>query len=217
MDLYRAEEDYLKVIYELTLERNKDIVKTNEVTELLGFTDQSVNEMIRKLESKSFVKFIPYKGVSLTKKGEINALKLIRAHRIWEVFLITKLSYDWKAVHNEAEKLEHASSDELIEQMYQFLGRPNYCQHGNPIPNKDGVMMQVHTKRLTDFKEGSILTVKRVLDNYSLLNFIDEIGLSLEDKLLIELVDKNNGYVKVKLGDIVKHIPYLMAKQIFGE
>lgn len=215
--LYRAEEDYLKVIYELTLERSKQIVKTNEVTELLGFTDQSVNEMIKKLEQKSLVKFIPYKGVSLTTKGEKNALNLIRAHRVWEVFLITKLGFNWKEVHEEAEKLEHASSDEMIESLYLFLGAPKYCQHGNPIPDGKGKMKKVHTKSLIDQKEGSIFTIKRVLDNYSLLTFLDEINLKLNDEVLVELVDKANGFVKIIINEKIKHIPYLMAKQIFGE
>lgn len=215
--MYRAEEDYLKVVYELTIERDKPLVKLNEVSYSLGFTDQSVNEMIKKLNKKGLVKFIPYKGVSLTKKGIEEAVRLIRAHRVWEVFLITKLNYDWKAVHKEAEKLEHASSDDLIEDLYQFLGRPNYCQHGNPIPDINGVMDEVYTMSLAESDNNVYFQVKRVLDNYELLNFLDEVRINLDDILLIENIDEVNGVVKIIDEGTLKHLPYLIAKQIFGE
>ena len=93
--LNRAEEDYIKTIYELTIQKDVRIVKTNQISEYFSYTDQSVNEMNKKLNNKKLFKFIPYKGISLTSKGKKEAIRMIRAHRIWEVFLTDKLGFSW--------------------------------------------------------------------------------------------------------------------------
>ena len=88
------------------------------------------------MKVKKYVSFIPYKGISLTKKGVEIAITLVRKHRIWEVFLTKKLNFLWSDVHADAEMLEHAASDKVIDELYKYLGEPKYCQHGNPIPDK---------------------------------------------------------------------------------
>ncbi|MFA6801742.1 MAG: metal-dependent transcriptional regulator, partial [Acholeplasmataceae bacterium] len=180
--MYRAEEDYLKTIYELTIQRKQDIVKTNEISDTFGFTDQSVNEMIKKLVHKKLVKFIPYKGVHLTKPGIKEAIRLLRAHRIWEVFLTNQLGYGWDEVDEDAEKLEHASSEALIRKLEIMLDYPQYCQHGNPIPSQEGEIAPFSTISLNELKEKTSFIMTRVLDHKALLQFLNEEKIILNKK-----------------------------------
>lgn len=192
--MYRSEEDYLKKIYELSIESSRNIVKTSELAEELGFTDQSINEKIKQLVAKDLVVFEPYKGVSLTKKGSSEALRMVRAHRIWEVFLANSLGYSWSDVHDKAEDLEHASSIELINRLYLFLDSPAYCLHGNPIPNLKGKMARIADISIADLQTGTEFTLQRVIDNKSLLLFLEENDIKLYDHFLIE---ENNEFTSI--------------------
>ena len=165
----RAEEDYIKAIYELTVEEEVSMIKSNELSERFSYSDQSVNEMIKKLELKHLVSFIPYKGISLTPKGKKVAIRMVRSHRIWEVFLTEKLGFSWENVHEDAEMLEHATSDTVLEKLYHYLGEPRYCQHGNPIPNFKDVTQKSYTFMLSDIQENEWFELKRVLDHKELL------------------------------------------------
>jgi DtxR family transcriptional regulator, Mn-dependent transcriptional regulator len=212
----RAEEDYIKTIYELTVEKRQSLIKSNELSERLGFSDQSVNEMVKKLETKGLVSFIPYKGISLTSKGKKVAIRMIRSHRIWEVFLTSKLGFSWENVHEDAEKLEHATSDQVLDKLYQYLGEPKYCQHGNPIPDFEGHMEPLKSVAIEDMEVGSVFEISRVLDFKELLVHLNEQNIKLYDQY--EIVDKDNfsGIVKLKAGDSIKIISSKIAKMIFG-
>jgi len=212
----RAEEDYIKSIYELTFEKNKTLIKANDLAERFGYSDQSVNEMIKKLESKQLVNFIPYKGISLTPKGKKVAIRMIRAHRIWEVFLTTKLGYSWESVHDDAERLEHATSDEVIEKLYQFLGEPKFCQHGNPIPDLKGKMELPETHTLFDAKVNDIFEITRVLDHKDLLLYLNDIKLSLYGRMTIMDKDTLNEIVTVKYNNKTHKIGFKTATMLFG-
>ncbi len=196
--MHRAEEDYIKTIYELTVQRKQDIVKTNEISDTFGFTDQSVNEMIKKLVTKKLVKFIPYKGVQLTKNGIKEATRLIRFHRIWEVFLTDKLSYAWEDVHEDAERLEHASSETLINKLDELLGYPKYCQHGNPIPDASGHVSTFSSLSIFDLEENDTFKIKRVLDHKELLNFLNAHHMHLNKTYVLKLKDVFNGIIIIK-------------------
>lgn len=215
--LNKAEEDYLKIIYELAIKSGFMLVKTNEISNYFGYSDQSVNEMIKKLEHKKLLTFMPYKGIQLTKKGEAEALRMIRLHRIWEVFLADKLGLSWENVHEDAEKLEHATSDVVLNKMYQFLGEPDYCQHGNPIPNDKGKMMPVSQLNLFDCEKGTLFLITRVLDDKHLLVYLNENGLSLNQEISITKKDDINGII------VVRHLHNMItlsahtAKMIFGK
>ncbi len=196
--MHRAEEDYIKTIYELTVQRKQDIVKTNEISDTFGFTDQSVNEMIKKLVTKKLVKFIPYKGVQLTKNGIKEATRLIRFHRIWEVFLTDKLSYAWEDVHEDAERLEHASSETLINKLDELLGYPKYCQHGNPIPDAAGHVSAFSSLSIFELEENDTFKIKRVLDHKELLNFLNAHHMHLNKTYVLKLKDVFNGIIIIK-------------------
>ncbi len=212
----RAEEDYIKSIYELTFEKNKTLIKTTDLADRFGYTDQSVNEMIKKLESKHLVNFIPYKGISLTPKGKKVAIRMIRAHRIWEVFLTSKLGYSWESVHEDAERLEHATSDEVIEKLYHFLGEPKFCQHGNPIPDLKGKMELPETHSLFESQINDVFEMTRVLDHKDLLIYLNEIQLPLYGKIRIIEKDHLNEILSFTYNNSIYRIGYKIAKMIFG-
>jgi len=194
----RAEEDYIKTIYELTVEKKVALIKSNDIADRFGFTDQSVNEMIKKLEKKHLVSFVPYKGISLTKKGKDVAIRMIRAHRIWEVFLTEKLGFSWENVHEDAEMLEHATSPEVLEKLYHFLGQPDYCQHGNPIPDIHGKMKDPVVFALSDAKPNQVFELLRVIDHKDLLIYLNQYHLKLHDRFVILERDDFNGVLKIE-------------------
>lgn len=213
----RAEEDYIKSIYELTIERKQSLIKSNELTDRLGFTDQSVNEMIKKLVQKHLVNFIPYKGISLTKKGKDVAIRMVRAHRIWEVFLTEKLGFSWENVHDAAEKLEHATPNDVLEKLYQYLQEPKYCQHGNPIPDFSGVSAEVATLSLLDAKPKDQFQLLRVLDHKDLLTYLNEQKIALDQ--IFEIIDKDifNGMIVYKYLNETKMMTFKTASMLFGK
>lgn|SRR5690554_658886 len=212
--MHRSEEDYLKAIYELTINTNSKIIKSSDLADELGFTIQSVNEKIKRLDEKGYVKFVPYKGVSLTKKGLDESIRMIRTHRIWEVFLIEKLGYDWHQVHDIAENLEHAADDELIERIFNFIGRPTYCVHGNPIPTFNGNVSLIYKKSLIEFDIGNKFTLKRVFDNKRLLIALNNLGIKMQDTF--EIVSKNSDFITLVKDSNKYELTIKQAKQLFG-
>lgn len=214
----RSEEDYIKTIYELQINNNVELVKNVDIAESMGFTDQSVNEMIKKLALKDLVEFIPYKGVKLTELGNKQAIRLIRAHRVWEVFLMEHLNYSWQEVHEQAEFLEHSGNDELIDRLFNYLGKPKYCGHGNPIPTYDGLITNIYTKSLFDTSINEEFILKRVLDNVDLLKYLDHENISINDTLLVTYKDNFSGYIKIinKLTNTEYIITNKISKMLFG-
>lgn len=213
----RAEEDYIKALYELTVERDRKMVKTSELAYQFGFTDQTVNEMIRKLKNKKLVNFIPYKGVSLTKDGLDIAIKMIRAHRLWEVFLTQKLGFNWSDVHENAEMLEHVSNNQILDKLYEFLGEPKYCQHGNPIPSVDGKVKPISITPLIDLKKGDKFKLVRVLDKKDLLHYLDTLNINLYDSFEVVNIDDFLQTITLKNNEIQYDINYHIASMLFVE
>lgn len=215
--MHRAEEDYIKYIYKLTIEANKDIVKNNDLSELLGYTSQSVNEMVNRLAKKKLLDFIPYKGVKLTKKGIEEAKRLVRNHSLWEVFLVNKLGYSWEDVHKEAEKLEHAGLNELIERLYNYLDKPDYCVHGNAIPKLDGSIATTYNLSLDTTITNDLFIIKRVIDHPKLLKYLRDHNLELNKVLKIIDKDEFNGFLTVSLEKEQIDIPFVVAEKIYGQ
>ncbi len=195
----RAEEDYLKQLYELSVNTQTKRVKSADLANALGHTAQSVNEMLKRLAEKKHVNYMPYRGVTLTKKGRATAVRMIRAHRLWEVFLSEKLGLSWEALHEEAEKLEHATSDVVLDKLNTYLAEPKTCIHGNPIPDADGHVEQGATLTLAKTEPGHVFVVQRVEDHAPLLSYLRERRIALGDRL--EVVGHES------LGDtlVVKH------------
>jgi len=187
--LNKSLEDYLKNIY--SIQHTSGKVTTSILAEKLNISASAVSDMISKLSKTGYIKNIPYKGFELTRKGEAIALNLVRKHRIWEVFLVEQLNYPWENVHNEAENLEHASSDELISRLEKFLKYPKYDPHGHPIPDKEG---KIHADKIIPAAElniGDSGIIKQVSDESSeLLIYLTKAGLKLNDE--IKVIEKIN-------------------------
>ncbi len=129
-------EDYLKVIFELEPVKEGGIVGTNQIAEALGFAPPSVSGMIRRLADLELIEYERYRGVRLTRAGRRAALRTIRRHRVIEAYLTIALGYADDEVHDEAERIEHAASDHLIDRMAAAIGDPAVDPHGAPIPSR---------------------------------------------------------------------------------
>ena len=185
----KSEEDYLKCLYHL--QQGKKNVSTNEIANYLSMKPSSVSDMLKKLAEKKCVNYLKYKGSSLTKKGKLIALSVIRKHRLWETFLVNKLGFSWSKVHNIAEQLEHVNSEELIDKLDHFLAYPQIDPHGDPIPQKNGTIAELNQKLLSELKhgeEGIITGIKK--GTPSLLNFLDMKNIKLGDQIqLISILE----------------------------
>lgn len=188
MKLSFAEENYLKAIYHLS-EGGKYEVSTNAIAEVLKTKAASVSDMIRKLNDKGAIHYQKYQGVNISDDGKIAALQVIRKHRLWEVFLVEKLKFNWDEVHEIAEQLEHIKSPLLIKRLDEFLGFPKLDPHGDPIPDENGEFKEkpkVALSQTSINQSGIIVAVK---DTSSLfLQYIDKLGAYLGAK--VKVLDK---------------------------
>ncbi|MFU8806125.1 MAG: metal-dependent transcriptional regulator, partial [Bradymonadaceae bacterium] len=158
-------ENYLKAIFHLQSELPENRVKTKELAETLEISLPSVTSMLKSLGDDGLVEYVPYKGARLTPRGRKVALKVIRNHRLIEVFLVRTLGYTWDEVHAEAERLEHAISDKLADRIDDFLARPRFDPHGDPIPRSDGTLPAEPLVSLTQMQPGQCGVLRRVGTN----------------------------------------------------
>ncbi len=171
-----TEENYLKAIYHLS-DGGQQTVLTNALAEAMNTKAASVTDMIKKLSQKDLIQYEKYYGVQVTAKGKAEALSIIRKHRLWETFLVSKLGFRWDEVHDVAEQLEHIQSQHLIERLDEFLGFPQVDPHGDPIPDGNGKLRtppNVALDKVAVGYEGSILAVKS--SDPQLLQYLDKIG-----------------------------------------
>ena len=147
-----AADDYLKAIYHLGREGTP--VSTSAIARKLGLSEASVTGMIRKLAAKKLLRYTPYHGVRLSPAGEATAIRMVRKHRLWELFLVEHLKFGWSEVHDHAEKLEHATDDELERRLFEMLGHPARDPHGDPIPGDNGGVKETVRVRLSAMVSG---------------------------------------------------------------
>ncbi len=133
-------ENYLKAILQISIRDQGDWVATGQLATSLQVSPGTVTSMLKSLAEAGLVEYRPYEGVKLTAQGRTLALRMLRRHRLIELFLVKTLNITWDQVHEEAENMEHAVSDELIDRIDEFLGRPETDPHGDPIPSADGAM-----------------------------------------------------------------------------
>ncbi len=169
-------EDYLKAVYEL--ERAGDAAATNTLAQRLGVAPASVSGMVRRLAEQGLLAYERYRGVRLTERGRRAALRTLRRHRVIEAYLATALGYPWDRVHAEAERLEHAASDELIDRMAHALGEPTVDPHGAPIPTREGAVDETRHATLADLAAGTDARVVQVSDDDpALLRYLAELRI----------------------------------------
>ncbi len=181
-----TEENYLKAIYKLSLNGTQG-VSTNAIADELSTKPSSVTDMIKKLAEKKLVSYQKYQGVNLTKKGRDIAISIIRNHRLWEVFLVEKLNFKWDEVHDLAEELEHINTHKLTERLDEFLDFPKFDPHGDPIPDKNGNIIQHKDITLSDLKIGEKAVVVGVKEHSkSYLNYLEQLQLVLGAEVQIQ-------------------------------
>ena len=181
-----TEENYLKAIYKLSLNGTQG-VSTNAIADELSTKPSSVTDMIKKLADKKLVSYQKYQGVNLTKKGRDIAVSIIRNHRLWEVFLVEKLNFKWDEVHDLAEELEHINTHKLTERLDEFLDFPKFDPHGDPIPDKNGNIIQHKDITLSDLKIGEKAVVVGVKEHSkSYLNYLEQLQLVLGAEVQIK-------------------------------
>jgi DtxR family Mn-dependent transcriptional regulator len=160
--LSRSVEDYLKAIYGLS--GCSESVSTSAIADALDIQPASVTGMVKRMAEWGLLEHLPYKGVVLTEPGTREALRVLRRHRILETYLCERLGFSWDDVHDEAERLEHAASDHLIEQMATALGSPSHDPHGSPIPTPSGDIEDTVLSTLADARPGARLVIRSVRD-----------------------------------------------------
>ena len=174
--LTRSVEDYLKAIYRLSPPGRT--ASTSEIAQRLELAPASVSGMVKRLSEQGLLEHVPYKGVQLTAEGRRAALRMLRRHRLIEAYLVAFLGYTWDTVHEEAERLEHAVSDTMIERMAAVLGNPTVDPHGDPIPTRDGDIEEVASVPLSDVPAGARVEVRQVEESQpERLRYIASVGL----------------------------------------
>ena len=192
-------EDYIKTIY--SLESDGQAASTKRIAQRLKVKMASVTGMIKHLASEGLVKHKPYYGVRLTDRGRQLAVRTIRRHRLLELFLVKTLGMTWDQVDEDAEVLEHAVSDRLIERIYEHLGRPEFDPHGSPIPDETGAMPSQEGVSLDQYPAGQRGAVLRVSDRDSeFLRYLTTLGLKIGSRFRLTANDSMGGLVTLKLG-----------------
>jgi len=157
-------ENYLKQIMVESLHSGDAEVSMGRVAECLGVTAGTATTMVKSMEAKGLVEYRPRKGVQLTESGHKVGMSMLRRHRLLETFLVETLSLDWGEIHDEAEELEHAISEKVLEKLDQFLGRPTHDPHGDPIPTRSGTMPKASSRTLLDCVDGDQVRIESIQD-----------------------------------------------------
>lgn len=206
-------EDYLKLILELGGDKNK--ISNKQIVSGLNVSAASVSEMMAKLVKEGLVEHYPYQGAQLTEDGLQKASALIRKHRLWEVFLVKHLNYSWNAVHNDAEVLEHVTSEELTSRLETFLDYPRFCPHGGMIPPKEGIVSEKERHTLSNFPVGTKIRIARVLDERELLDYLVSLDLNINDEYVIENIAAYEGPILIRNTEKELSVSYKAASTIF--
>lgn len=215
-------EDYLKIIFELGGTTKK--VSNKQISQSLDIAAGSVTEMFSKLVEDGLAIHTPYAGISLTDDGVELAEQLVRKHRLWETFLVDKLDYKLSEVHQDAEQLEHVTSEKLTNSLADFLGNPEHCPHGGVIPTADGEHREYSHIQLSELADGAIATVDRFSDNRDLLTYLDQIDFDLGDKIkvlsqapfegpiTVQLLSENNGEEQREISFKASHYVFVVPE-----
>ena len=195
-------ENYVKMIYQICNSGRETCASTGELATALNISPGSVTSMLKTLHETGLAKYKPYEGVQLTPSGETLALRVLRRHRLIELFLVKTLDLSWDEVHEEAENMEHAVSDLLVDRIDQYLGLPPTDPHGDPIPRPDGTLPNQSHSALSDSKVGTPLSVARMNDqDTDFLQFAEKHGLMIGAKIKILEHNKLADSLTIKTND----------------
>lgn len=209
----RAVEDYVKQIYKLTQAGRR--ATTKSLAQRMKLGQGTVSGMMKQLAQRGLVVHQPYYGATLTNAGHDLAMRMIRRHRLLELFLVKTLNLGWDQVDDDAERLEHAVSDELVDHIDAMLGHPNVDPHGAPIPDRRGKMKEQDYRALSDMTVGQSGRIMRVSDReQQFLGFLRENGLNLNAEVSVIAVGPF-GSMTVKVGRRQTHLPREATERIW--
>ena len=211
--LTRSVEDYLKAIYRISGEGRA--APTSEIAHALELSPASVSGMVKRLSEQGLLEHSPYRGVQLTDEGLRVALRMTRRHRIIESYLVGFLGYSWDTVHPEAERLEHAVTDGLIERMAAALGNPAFDPHGDPIPAADGSLPELAWTPLTEIAAGETVEIRRVrAEDSELLRHLGE--RDLRPGVAVEVIERQpfRGPITVRTDGRQQVLGHEVAEQL---
>lgn len=206
-------EDYLKAIYSLAGARGA--AATNDIADRLNLTPASVTGMVRRLAELGLLSYERYRGVRLTQPGRAAALRTVRRHRVIEAYLSKALGYNWDSVHEEAERLEHAASDELIDRMAAAIGEPGEDPHGAPIPSREGDVEERKSMSLADAEPGYSGNVVSVTDeDPELLRYLAKLSIVPGKRLAVRTKEPFDGPIRIVAGKHQSSIGHTLASQV---
>ena len=208
-------EDYLKCIYEIGTEVEK--ISNKEISSRMQVSPPAVTEMIKRMISEGLLVKDKSRGYLLTDLGSQLVSDLYRKHRLIEVFLLENLDYTTEEVHEEAEVLEHTVSEHFIDKLDHMLGSPKTCPHGGTIPPKGQLLIEAYQDRLSDVSEPGTYRLQRVQDNFELLNFLDQIQLTIGDDILFKGYDDYTGLYHLAIHGQEISINQVIAQQLYIE
>jgi len=215
MNLSRAEENYLKTIYHLE-QVSKEGVSTNAIAEKLESKPSSVTDMVQKLADKGLLTYVKYKGTTLSLDGKRIAVGIVRKHRLWEVFLVEKLHFNWDEVHVIAEQLEHIQSEKLTNQLDAFLGFPKVDPHGDPIPDAQGNYSKTKKQLLSNVplsSQGICVGVKNSESEF--LRYLDKKNISIGSKIEVLNREEFDQSLYIKVDGTEFYISKAVSENIY--
>ena len=211
--LTRSVEDYLKAIYRLSPQGRA--ASTSEIAHRLELSPASVSGMVKRLSEQGLLEHVPYKGVQLTPEGRRAALRMLRRHRLIEAYLVAFLGYTWDTVHDEAERLEHAVSDRLVDRMAAVLGHPTVDPHGDPIPTSEGDILEFASTPLAEVPTGATVEIRQVEEGQpDRLRYIASIGLRPGAQVTVLDRQPFQGPITVAVGGRTRVIGHELAQVV---
>lgn len=195
-----TEENYLKAIFHLI--DNENQVTVNELSKFLNIKMPSVNSMMKKFADKNWVIYETYKPIKVTDFGRKEAAIIVRKHRLTEMFLVEKMGFGWENVHEIAEQLEHVHSEDFFDKMDEILNFPKVDPHGEPIPDKEGIIINQNLKKLSECKEGdSVILTSVTISTDDFLNYLNQRNLSLGTEIFVKKVEKYDASMTVNFSE----------------
>ena len=208
-----TEENYLKAIFHLLDSENQ--VTVNELSKFLQIKMPSVNSMMKKFADKNWVIYETYKPIRVTELGRKEAAIVVRKHRLTEMFLVEKMGFGWENVHEIAEQLEHVHSEDFFDKMDEILNFPKVDPHGEPIPDKDGVIITQNLKKLSECKVNAMVILTSVtISTDDFLNYLNQRNLALGVEILIKNIEKFDGSMQIEFSDRTEVLSKMVCEKL---
>ena len=208
-----TEENYLKAIFHLIDEDNCFTI--NELSKLLNIKMPSVNSMMKKFMQKNWVIYESYKPIKLTDLGKKEAALIVRKHRLTEMFLVEKMGFGWESVHEIAEQLEHVHSEVFFDKMDELLNNPKVDPHGEPIPNKEGNIIEQNFLKLSKCKVNDKVILASVTESSDdFLTYLSSRNMNLNSQITILEIEKYDQSMSILCNGEIKILSKIVCDKI---